>query len=191
MVSVAFVFEILQTICSLLVVFAPVLVCFFAKYWVQYNWVKSDTAGDLACFVAGSGITASYFVGVGVGIFLLGWLMAMGISILSYLIMFFWFKYAGINFLDRAGSKLFVYMGSLILEAVPFINVLPWNTAGIFMIARQVQKEDREAKKRYQAAVTHAETDDHLQEQRGVPVTRTNQTRPDNDSGAPNEVRAI
>lgn len=182
MVSVSFVLEILQTICSMLVVFAPVLVCLFAKYWVQGNWIQSETAGDLACFVAGSGIDASYFVGVGVGIFLLGWLLSIGVSILSFLVMFIWFTYAGIGFMDRAGLKLFIYMGSLVLESVPFVSVLPWSTAGVYMIARQVQKEDREALGQYEASVARAEADALRQEQQLALIAK-------NDN-APEEMRA-
>lgn len=171
MVSVTFLFEILQTICSMLVVFAPALVCVFAKYWVQETIVNNETIGDVVCIVAGSGIAATYFVGVGVGIFLLGWLLALGVSLFSYLILFFWFKYAGISFMDKAGSKLFIYTGSLILEVIPFVSVLPWNTAAVFMVARQVQKEDREAKKQYETSVARAKADDARHEQRAIEET--------------------
>lgn len=164
MVSVAFALEILQTIASMLVVFAPALVCVFAKYWVQ-NQTGSETVGDIACSVGGLVLSASYFVGVGVAVAFLGWLLAIGVSVFSYLLMFFWFKYAGINFMDRAGSKLFIYTGSLVLEAIPFVSVLPWSTAGVYLVARQAQKEDREAIKAYEAAVARAETEAASREQ--------------------------
>lgn len=149
MIAVASTLKALQTLCALLVVFAPLFVCYFAKYWVQSEVVDSDTVGDFVCIVAGAGILASYFVGVQVGIMALGWILGMAISLLSLLIFTFWFIYARIGFLERGGTRLMIMAGSGILELIPFVNVLPWSIGGMWLLTQNVRKQDQEARAAY------------------------------------------
>ncbi len=150
MVGVAFAFEILQTIGGLLVVFAPLLVCYFAQYWVE-DWSGSQAAGEFACWAAGSGLAASYIIGVGAGIAMLGWLIGAGVSALSIVIFIIWFWYIGVSFLDKMGPRIFIMAGNSILEFLPFVNVLPWSTASIWLITETVRKDDKEALAKYEA----------------------------------------
>lgn len=150
MIAVALTFEMLQTLCALLVVFAPVFVCYFAKYWVQSQVLDSDTVGDFACIVAGTGMLASYLVGVQVGIMILGWMLGMALSLLSLLIFTFWFMYARVGFLERGGTRLMMMAGGGILELVPFVNVLPWSTGSMWLLTQNVRKQDQEARAAYE-----------------------------------------
>lgn len=149
MVGLAFTFELLQTLGALLVVFAPVLICYFAKYWVA-DWSGSEWAGDIACYVSSIGLVASYAVGVGVGIAMFGWIIGAAVSLLSILVFTAWFWMIGVSFLDKLETRVFIMAGASILEFLPFVNVLPWSTASIWLITESVRKDDAKAVKEYE-----------------------------------------
>ncbi len=148
MIAVALTFEMLQTIGALMVVFAPLLICYFAKYWVE-GWAGSVWAGDVACYVSSLSLVASYSVGVGVGIAMLGWIIGAALSAISILVFIAWFRLIGVGFLDKMGARIFIMAGNSILEFLPYVNVLPWSTMSIWAITQTVRSDDREARKKY------------------------------------------
>lgn len=162
--AVFFTLEIIQTLCALLVVFAPILICYFAQYWVE-DWTASKTAGELACWAAGTGFAASYVVGVGVGIAILGIVLSMLVSVISSLIAIAWFRYAGIPLMDRSATRLWVWLTGLLLEFIPYLNVLPFATGSMVLMILHVRKEDRKALAEYRAAHARAQNEESRSEE--------------------------
>jgi hypothetical protein len=95
---------------------------------------------------------AAYFGLVTTGILgVVGWIITTILSFYSFLTFFIWWKIADVSLTGtrKAIIRLFIYLGLYLLDLVPILELLPFETIAVLLICLDVRAEDKLRLRKY------------------------------------------